>query len=198
MRHGGGTRGYSVRTPRRRLRFDGQLARVPRVMLNGSDSNDERQMQTYPLDIDPAQVVRWARAEHEAAPSALRVSARRTNEVREIPVRRELHLGDEEREDLSEVATIATLEIAPAHASDGWRLTVVVEDEAGPRIPETGADIDTEQEIDLGTFYREFIRPDRGSATVIAEVEGSEAEARLTRLIEVIERNRHSPDRSAT
>ena len=155
-------------------------------------------MPTYPLDIDPAQVVRWVRAEHEAAPSALRVSARRTNEVREIPVRRELHLGDEEREDLSEVATIATLEIAPAHASDGWRLTVVVEDEAGPRIPEAGAAMQPEQEIDLGTFDREFIRPDRGSATVIAEVEGSEAEARLTRLIEVIERNRHSPDRRAT
>ena len=168
------------------------------LMLSGFDPNGERQMRTYPLDIDPAQVVRWARAEHEAAPSSLTVSARRANEVREIPARRELHLGDEERENLSEIATIATLEIAPAHASDGWRLTVVVEDEAGPRIPEAGTAMEAEQKIDLGTFYREFIRPDRGSATVIAEVEGSEGESRLTRLIEVIERNRHSPDRRAT
>jgi hypothetical protein len=149
-------------------------------------------MQTYPLDIEPAQVVRWARAEHEAAPGSLKISARRTSEVREIPVRRDFHLGDAEREDLSEVATIATLEIAPVHARDGWRLTVVVEDEAGPRMPETGADLDAEQAIDLNTFYSEFIRPDRGSATVIAEVEGAEAQSRLNRLIEVIERNRHS------
>jgi hypothetical protein len=37
--------------------------------------------------------------------------ARRSWQVREIPARRELRLGDEEREDLSEIATIATLEI---------------------------------------------------------------------------------------
>jgi hypothetical protein len=49
------------------------------------------------------------------------------------------------------------------HANDGWRLTVVVEDEAGPRIPEAGTAMEGEQEIDLGTFYREFIQPDRGA-----------------------------------
>ena len=85
-------------------------------------------MQTFPVDVDPEQVVRWIRAEHEAAPSTFKITARRTMEVREIPVRKETHFGDEEREDLSEVATIATLEIAPIHARDGWLLTVVVED----------------------------------------------------------------------
>ena len=54
-------------------------------------------------------------AEQAAAPRALKTSARRVTEVREIAVRSEFRLGDEEREDLSEVATIATLEIA----SDG-------------------------------------------------------------------------------
>ena len=41
--------------------------------------------------------------------------------------------------------------------------------------------MEAEQEIDLGTFCREFIRPDRGSATVTAEVEGPEGESRLKR-----------------
>lgn len=147
-------------------------------------------MQTIPVDIDPEQVVRWVRAEHEVVPSAFRITARCTSEVREIPVRKETHLGDEDREDLSEVATIATLEIAPVHASEGWLLTVVVEDEAGPRIPEKDTDEEREQAIDPATFYRKFIRPGRGIASVVAEVEDPAAEARLTRLLGTIEKSR--------
>ena len=152
-------------------------------------------MQTYPVDIDPEQFVRWIRVEHEAAPSAFTITARRANEVKEIPLRKEIHLGDEEREDLSEVATIATLEIAPARASDGWLLTVVVENEAGPHIPEKGVAIEPEQGIDLDTFCRELIRPGGGTANVTAEVEGPEAKARVTHLLDRIERDYHGPAR---
>ncbi len=152
-------------------------------------------MQTYPVDIDPDQVVRWVMAECRAAPSALRISARRASEVREIQPRKELHLGDEEREDLSEVATVATLEIAPVHATDGWMLRVVVEDECGPRLPQSGADMEGEQTIDAGTFYNAFIRPGRGNATVIAEVEDAAAEGRMATLLHAIETNRHAPAR---
>lgn len=150
-------------------------------------------MQTYPIDIDPRQVVRWVMAEREAAPSSLRVLARRGLEMRDIPVSKEFHLGDQEREDLSEVATIATLEIAPAHASEGWLLKVVVEDEAGPRVPDSGTAVEGEQQIDLGSFYSQFIRPGRGTASVTAEVEDAAAEARMKRLLDAIEKNRHGP-----
>ena len=153
-------------------------------------------MQTFPVDVDPEQVVRWIRAEHEAAPSTFKITARRTMEVREIPVRKETHFGDEEREDLSEVATIATLEIAPIHARDGWLLTVVVEDEAGPRVSESGTAVEAEQGIDLETFYREFIRQGRGSASVVAEVKDPEAQARMAGLLDTIERNCHTPSPS--
>jgi hypothetical protein len=148
-------------------------------------------METYPVDIDAEQIVRWVRAEQEAAPSAFRIAATRANEVRELPVGKEAHLGDEEREDLSEVATIASLEIAPAHASDGWLLTVVVEDEVGPRVPNAGAASEGEQQIDLSAFYREFIRPGRGTANVTAEVTDPAAGARLTALLGTMERNLH-------
>ena len=145
-------------------------------------------METYPVDLDPEQIVRWLMVEQQAAPSAFRIMAKRTTEVRDVPARRELHLGDEEREDLSEIATIATLEIAPIHASDGWLLTVAVEDEAGPPVAEG------EEKIDLATFYSKFIRPGRGISNVIAEVENAQAKARMTRLLHAIDRNRHVPD----
>jgi hypothetical protein len=151
-------------------------------------------METYPVDIDPMQVVRWIMAEHEAAPASFKVSARRTTETREIAFRKEIHLGDEEREDLSEIATIATLDVSPVPASDGWLLSIVVEDESGPRISLGGTT--AEQQIDLGTFYNEYIRPGRGTANVVVEVEGPAARARVTRLLDAIEKNRHVPDRT--
>ncbi len=149
-------------------------------------------METYPVDIDPEQVVRWAMVECEAAPSSLRVTARRSREMREIPLRSESHLGDEERQDLTEVDTVATLEIAPAHASEGWLLTVVIEDEAGPRLAEGGDSGEIEQGIDIGTFQKEFIRPGRGIANVFAQFENDLAKDHVTRLIAAIETNRHA------
>ena len=140
-------------------------------------------MEAYPVDIDPGQVARWVKAECEVAPSSFRITARRRQEVREIPARAETHLDDAEREDLTEVATIATLDIAPVHASDGWLLSVVVEDEVGPRVSNGDTSGDAEQQIDLGTFYKEFIRPGRGSANVVAEVENLEAKEYLTPVV---------------
>src|SRR3974390_2296801 len=106
-------------------------------------------MEFYPVDVDPKQIVRWIKAESEAAPATFRIDARRTTEAREIPLQRERHLGDAEREDISEIATIATVEIAPAHTSDGWLLRIVVEDEAGPRVANASKNAEDEQRIDL-------------------------------------------------
>ena len=104
-----------------------------------SDRGGEREeMETYPVDIDAGQVVRWLRQELEADPSRFRVAGWLSRETEKIPRRREFRLGDEEREDLSEVATVVTLDIAPVDGSEGWRLSVVVEDEAGPHISDRG------------------------------------------------------------
>lgn len=149
-------------------------------------------MESFPVDIDAGQVVRWIMAEQAVAPSTFKTTARRSAEVREIPERREYHLGDEEREELSEVATIATLEIAPAHAGEGWLLTVTVEDEVGPRVSSEAAAAEAEQQIDIGTFYGTFIRPERGTASVVAEVDGPSARDNVNRLLDAIERNRHA------
>ena len=50
---------------------------------------------------------------------------------------------------------------------------------------------EAEQQIDLGTFYKEFIHPGRGNATVTAEVADPAAKEHLARVIEAIETNRH-------
>jgi hypothetical protein len=86
----------------------------------------------------------------------------------------------------------APLEIAPLHASEGWRLSVVVEDEAGPSISEGSQGSATEQQVDLGTFDKEFIRPGRGIANVVADVENESAREHVTRLVSAIETNRHA------
>ena len=164
---------------------------VGRVWRQGHDNCHPGMldMESYPIDADAEQVVRWLMAEQAAGSLPLRLSARRLAEVQQIPLRRELHLGDEEREDLSEVAMIGMLEIAPLHASDGWRLTVVVEDESGPRAVDASSS--GEQSIDLNTFYREFLRPGRGTASLTAEVDGPEGQAHLARLLNAIETNSH-------
>jgi hypothetical protein len=146
-------------------------------------------MESYPVDMDPAQVVRWVKAEQERSPSTFRITVRRSRQVRDIPARPELHLGDEEREDLNEIETVAILEVAPAHAADGWLLRIVVEDEVGPRISTGEMTSAAEEQIDLGVFYHEFIRCGRGSADITAEIEGPEGKARLARLLGAIEKN---------
>ncbi len=177
--------------PVRKLRFDGLEARVPRFPREDALMSNSPIPESFPVDMDPAQVVRWIMVERAAAPSALKTTARRVTEVREIPARSELHLGDAEREDLSELATIATLEITPAHERDRWLLTVTVEDEIGPRLLGAGVDVGAEQQIDIGTFYSEFIRPGRGIANVVARADGPSARAKVTRLLSMIERNQH-------
>jgi hypothetical protein len=142
----------------------------------------------YPIDIEPEQIVRWLVAEQQTIPSLFRFTARRGFEVRNIPERAEYHLGDEEREDLSEVTTTATLEVTPVRRSDGWTLTITVEDDTGPRPSGIEA---TEQQIDLGTFYHQFIRRGRGVTTVTAEVDGAPAERHLNELLDAILVNRH-------
>ena len=132
-------------------------------------------------------------AEHRITPSSLKITARRITEERQIPPRAEFHLGDEEREDLSEIAIVATLEIAPPHPSDGWLMTIIVEDEIGPRGPGRGTTVEDEQPIDLETFYSQFIRPERGTATVVAQADNAAAEARILSLLASIESDRHGP-----
>ena len=152
-------------------------------------------METYPIEIDPEQIVDWIMAERLVAPNEFRVSATRAIETRELPTRKEVRLGEVERDDLIEVAAIGTLQIAPAHETEGWRITILVEDEFGPRSLDESEASEEEQEIDVAAFYDSFIRPPRGNASATAEVENSDAEKHLNRLLKDIELDRHGSSR---
>ena len=143
-------------------------------------------MQTIPIEIDPGQLVHWLEVECAIAPSSFKITGSRLTSTADIPIRRELHLGDSEREDLSEVDSIGTLEITPAYDSGGRKMTVIVEDEVGPRLLDGSAGDWPEQAIDLGTF-----RSGRGTANVFAEVQDAAAVDRVQQLISTIEADRH-------
>jgi hypothetical protein len=70
-------------------------------------------------------------------------------------------------------------------------LRIRVEDDIGPRVPEDEPTPGTEEEIDLGAFYEEFIAAGRGVVEITAEADGPSAKANLTRLIKAIVTDRH-------
>jgi hypothetical protein len=53
-------------------------------------------MESFEVDIDPAQVVRWIMAERKTSPSTFKTIATRAGEVRAIPNRSEYHLAQVE------------------------------------------------------------------------------------------------------
>ena len=151
----------------------------------------EELVATYPIDIEPEQIVKWLMAEQEATPSLFRFDARRMSEARDVPPLPKYHLGDEEREDLAEVDTIAILEVRPARPSNGWTLTITVEDEAGPRATTADGDDSSEQLMDLGSFYHQLIQSGRGIATASVEFQDAAGLGHLKELLDAILVNRH-------
>ena len=148
-------------------------------------------MEPCPIDVEPEQLVRWLKAEQEKPTFGLRMRATQTTEWRPLPAREGGRLGDAERDDLSEVATVVTLELQPPPEAHQWTITVTLEDEIGPRLSEDGEATEGEEVIDLETFYQEFIRPERGTASIVAEAEGPGGKAALNRLISAVQTDRH-------
>lgn len=153
-------------------------------------------MQSYAIDVEPEQLVRWILAEGEAATARFEAVASCIKETRDLPLRKEFRIGDEAREEVSEIVTVATLKITPLQPNDGWSLSIVIEDDLGPPISEEDNEAEEgEEEIDIDTFYNEFIISERGSANVVAEVENAGAKQRLSRVLADIVRDRHGKDR---
>ena len=94
-------------------------------------------METFPVDIDPEQIVRWVMAKtssstrrHSEFPHGAPRNAGNPKPERDSP-RGSGTRGHERSRYHSDF-----VEIAPFHSSDDWRLIVVVEDEAGPLVPD--------------------------------------------------------------
>jgi hypothetical protein len=148
-------------------------------------------VETYPVDIAPEQVVRWLMVEGRLHAFDLLVSATRSFEPGELTGGASRRLGDEEREEVSEISEVGLLEVMPRQKPHIWTLRVRVEDDIGPRLPEDESVPETEEELDLPTFYEEFIKADRGIAEVSVEVDSPAAKASFNRVLEAMTTDRH-------
>jgi hypothetical protein len=148
-------------------------------------------METYPVDIEPEQIVAWLADEERLQAHDLLVSASRSYQAGELGGGKSRWLSEEDREELSEVVEIGLLEVTPRDRPHRWALRVRVADDIGPRLPEDEPLPEGEEDIDLQAFAEEFIKPGRGLAEVTVEVADDSAKASFDRLFSIILHDRH-------
>ena len=148
-------------------------------------------MEPYPVDVEAKQIVRWLMDEARRPAFDLLVTATRAYHRSALGAGEDSRLGEAEREDLSEITEVGLLGVTPREKPSGWTLRVRVEDDIGPGLPEEEPVPAGDEEIDLATFYEEFIAADRGLAEVSAEAEGTDAKASLVRVLDAILKDRH-------
>jgi hypothetical protein len=148
-------------------------------------------VEPYPVDLEAEQLVHWLLDEEHRHTHDLLVRTTRSYERSALKAAEDQGLDDAEREDLSEITEVGLLEVTPRRYPSLWTLRIRVADDIGPRLPEDPPASATEEEIDLSTFYDEFIKKDRGLAEVSAEAGSPAAKASLTKLIEAILADRH-------
>jgi hypothetical protein len=151
-------------------------------------------VETYPVDLEASQIVRWLIDEQRRGTLQLNVTATRSYVV-EAFERADLDQIGEDAADLNDVLAIATLEVRPANGKNGWLLRIRVEDRIGPRLPEDEDAPAGEEEIDLQTFEADFIKPDPDAGEVSLEAENAHAKASFTRLFNHMLRNEHGAKR---
>jgi hypothetical protein len=147
-------------------------------------------METYPVDLEARQIVRWLVEEQRRGTLQLNVLGTRSYVVEGLEEQESQRLGEED-EGLSDVLAIGLLEIRPPAPKDGWVLRVRVEDRIGPRLPEDEDAPEGEEEIDLATFEAEFFQPERGTAEVLLDAEDAQAKARFTRVLKQMLNDKH-------
>jgi hypothetical protein len=148
-------------------------------------------VESYPVDIAPEQVVRWLMAEGRLHAFDLLVNATRSFARGELTGGASRGLGDEEREEVSEISEVGLLEVMPRQKPHNWTLRIRVEDDIGPRLPEEEPIPEAEEELDLPTFYEEFIKADRGIADVSVEVDSPAAKASFNKVLKAMLTDRH-------
>jgi hypothetical protein len=148
-------------------------------------------MEFFAVDLAPNQVVHGLLDEGRLHAFDLLVSATRSYQVNVLSPEDRAGLNEDEKEDLSEVSEVGILEVRPRDNPHRWTLRVRVADDIGPRVPEDEPVPEGEEDIDLPTFYQEFIRDNRGIAEVSAEVEGPAAKGSLNRILTAMLTDRH-------
>ena len=80
-------------------------------------------METYPVDLEASQIVRWLIEEERRGTLQLRVAATRSYAVEALE-KADLDQIGEEVEDLNDILAIGTLEVRPPVSKNGWVLRI--------------------------------------------------------------------------
>lgn len=145
-------------------------------------------METYPLDIAAEQIVAWLLEEERRKRGTFLTTATRAYVSEAVPAGTK-RLGDAERQDLSDVVEVGTLEASQPGA--GWTLRVRIEEPLGDRLPEDEPAPEEAEELDLAAFQQEFFRPERGTAFVELDAEDDAALQRFHGLVNAMRSDRH-------
>jgi hypothetical protein len=148
-------------------------------------------MESIAVDLAPEQIVRWLLDEDRRDALDLLLHAMRSYRTGEMSNEERAGLDDGEEEGLSETCEVGVLEVRPRHEPHRWVLRIRVEDDIGPRVPEDEPVPEEEEEIDLGAFYEEFIKGNRGTAEATAEVDSAADKASIDRLLGAMIRDIH-------
>jgi len=148
-------------------------------------------VETYPVDVEAEQVVHWLLDEERLHAFDLLVRVIRSYQRSALAAGEDSRLGETEREDLGESSEVGLVEGMPRHKPSLWTLHVPVANDIGPSLPDDEPVPMGEEEIDLATFYEEFIKAERGLADVSAEVESPAAKGSLTRVLDAMREDRH-------
>jgi hypothetical protein len=148
-------------------------------------------VEPYPVDLAAQQIVRWLMDEERHHTFDLLVRTTRSFQHRALGPDDDSRLGDVERENLAENSEVGIMELVPRRTPSLWTLRIRVSDEIGPNLPIDEPVPSGEEEIDLPTFYEEFIKKDRGLAEVSAEVESPVAKGSLTRVLDAMRQDHH-------
>ena len=148
-------------------------------------------METYPLDISAEQIIKWLIDEEREGRHGLQISASRTFLREDISDPSGSGLGEEEREDLTEVIEVGSVEVWPQQKASGWLLRLRIEDALTQRLPEDASSSEQAEEIDLTAFEQEFISKGQGTAFVAVDAETPEAWSSFQALLHEMQTNSH-------
>lgn len=148
-------------------------------------------METYPVDLEASQIVRWLIEEKRRGKLDLNVAATRSYVAEDFEEADLSQFSDADAADLSDVLAVGLLEVRPPNGKNGWVLKIRVEDRIGPRLPDDEDAPEGEEEIDLETFEAGFIAPDPDAAEVTLEAENAHAQADFIKIFNHMLRNEH-------
>lgn len=130
-------------------------------------------MDEYPVDIPPADILRWVRADAARKTPRLWVRASKAYRSEADLTRQAPRVGDED--DLSLATAEAVMDVSPARGGAAWTLRVMAEQEVRLGSPAEDSDYEDADDLPIDAFEAEFLVPGEGEVAVVVLAEDAGA-----------------------